>query len=429
MNNNLPGTRSKRPLQQRSGIAVTVVFLVLLVGSLAFAVSQLHQSKSSDSSHPRTAGLHSSNVGAQNQNTRLNVYAALGSTVYKLTAKTGKLLWSFEAKRDPNTPPALSESFINNAPLVVDGVAYVCSQNGNIYALDASNGTPLWTFHSKTETTLLTIAGGLVYANGLDWNTNNSYLYTINASDGTLHQHYNMQGSDGSAVAALGVLDKVIYAVSTTGLYAFDAASSKQLWRTPISSQQNYSAPQLIDGVLYIASSEISHHSATEPQDSYEYAYNPTNGAMLWRSAKVNGFILSTPTIVNGAVYFGAQDGYAYALNARDGSLLWRVRAGGPVYPSPKTASRVVYIGETSNSGDNDFIIALNAADGSMRWYKKMRNYLGDPLAMEGGVLYFGTWDGVVHALNASDGTQLWSHKISKSKFPPGGGVAVTVAP
>ena len=55
--------------------------------------------------------------------------------------------------------------------------------------------------------------------------------------------------------------------------------------------------------------------------------------------------ITSSPTYVNGAVYFGGIDKKVYSIDAKTGQLRWSYETGGPVPSSPVVHDDVVYIG------------------------------------------------------------------------------------
>ena len=106
----------------------------------------------------------------------------------------------------------------------------------------------------------------------------------------------------------------------------------------------------------------------------------------LW-SYKTGGPIASQPAIVNGVAYFGSWDGYEYAFNATTGAVLWKTSLGittGNSDCDPQSAgvssaatvlNGVVYVG-----GGDDYWYALNASTGAVEW----RVYTGDSSASGG---------------------------------------------
>jgi len=81
---------------------------------------------------------------------------------------------------------------------------------------------------------------------------------------------------------------------------------------------------------------------------------------------------------------------------------------------SPAVVNGVVYIGST-----DDNLYALNASTGAKLWsYATGSPVLSSP-AVANGVVYFGSVDDNVYALNASTGTKLWSFATMNSVTSP----------
>ena len=84
-------------------------------------------------------------------------------------------------------------------------------------------------------------------------------------------------------------------------IYALNASDGAKLWNYTTGGTV-YSAPAIVDGVVYVGSADTS-----------IYALNVTSGTKLW-SYTTNGYVESSPAVVNGVVYVGSLDGNIYAL-------------------------------------------------------------------------------------------------------------------
>ena len=88
--------------------------------------------------------------------------------LYALNAKTGAKLWSY------------ATNFVDSSPAVANGVVYFGSTDDNVYALNASTGAKLWSFAtSDIVTSSPAVANGVVYVGSYDHN-----VYALNASTG-----------------------------------------------------------------------------------------------------------------------------------------------------------------------------------------------------------------------------------------------------
>jgi outer membrane protein assembly factor BamB len=91
-------------------------------------------------------------------------------------------------------------------------------------------------------------------------------------------------------------------------------------------------------------------------------------------------------------------------------SLKWSstIRA---VYSSPAVVNGVVYVGSFDNN-----VYALNAKTGAKLWTYATSNYVQSSPAVANGVVYVGSWDNNVYALNAKTGAKLWSYATSLAR-------------
>lgn len=201
-----------------------------------------------------------------------------------------------------------------------------------------------------------------------------------------------------------------------TGLYpsAAPKSISHLLWEFKTGGRV-ISSPVAAGGIVYVGSDDHCLH-----------AIDAGNGRERWKyqsGANVN----STPTVVNGRVYFLSLDGNAYSLDARTGKLIWKFSTGGEsrlnvaglyglapsreVVPdpwdffisSPVLDGSIVYFG----SGDHN-VYALDALTGSLLWKYQTGDVVHSSPAIADGILYIGCWDGVLYALNAKTGQPVW---------------------
>ena len=79
--------------------------------------------------------------------------AVLTTTSTQVDASTGEEIWAFPAGDD-----------IGSSPAVVDGVVYVGSWDGSLYAVDATSGTQRWSYETEGSiTSSPAVVDGVVY--------------------------------------------------------------------------------------------------------------------------------------------------------------------------------------------------------------------------------------------------------------------------
>ena len=215
----------------------------------------------------------------------------------------------------------------------------------------------------------------------------------------------------------------IVFGSDDGHVYAVDAATGRQRWmqRTdgPVSS-----TPAIADGRVYVVS-----------YDGHLYALDERSGEVLWKFATegerrfeargLHGMqpraqtfadmfdvYLSSPTVADGAVFFGSGDGHLYAVDAASGTLRWKLRTGDVVHASPAFADGVVYVGSWDGR-----LYAVDARSGRQRWLfqggvdpliHNQQGFQSSP-AVVGGVVYSGSRDAHVYALDARTGKERWN--------------------
>ena len=94
------------------------------------------------------------------------------------------------------------------------------------------------------------------------------------------------------------------------------------------------------------------------------------------------------------------------------GTLLWSYETSDDVFSSPAVSGGVVYVGSRDNG-----LYALDASTGDLLWrYETGGNvYLESSPAVSGGVVYVGSRDNRLYALDASTGDLLWRYETGGS--------------
>jgi outer membrane protein assembly factor BamB len=207
-----------------------------------------------------------------------------------------------------------------------------------------------------------------------------------------------------------------------TGVY--EAAGvpqfSKIKWQFQTKGQV-LSSPAVTGDTVYIGSS-----------DHYLYAVDRGTGAEKWKF-KTDGRVTSSPAVASGFVFFTSYDGNAYAVDAATGTQKWKfalpgerrfaaahlhgAAPSGETMPdpfdfylsSPVVVDGVVYFG----SGDTN-IYALDSASGQLKWKFKTGDVVHASPAVVDGKLYVGSWDSYFYALDAKSGKEIWRFKTGE---------------
>jgi eukaryotic-like serine/threonine-protein kinase len=99
-----------------------------------------------------------------------------------------------------------------------------------------------------------------------------------------------------------------------------------------------------------------------------------------------------------------AHTGYSTSTSPRTNQTLWTFTAGGAVQTSPAVVDGIVYFGS-----DDGYVYALNAANGSLIWKYNTFGPVQSSPAVNNGVVYIGGYHShAVFALNAYTGALIW---------------------
>jgi len=162
----------------------------------------------------------------------------------------------------------------------------------------------------------------------------------------------------------------------------------------------------------------------TEPWPTYGFNIQRTHLAdfrhrppyrRLW-TASSEGLIEFPPIVAYDRVYLAQEFGRFFAYDAKTGKVLWRKKFGHCAASSPTVADGVVYQAymqpfpcDRGNRNARGFVVAMNALTGKELW-REWFGAIESSLLYVKGVLYFGSWDHHVYALDAKTHKVIWRH-------------------
>jgi outer membrane protein assembly factor BamB len=262
--------------------------------------------------------------------------------------------WKFETNGEIDSSPAVGP----------DGIVYVGSDDGNLYAVDPETGLEKWRFPS----------GGKIQSSP-----------AVSSVDGTIF---------------FGSLDNTFYALNKNGSIKWTYNIGDFVFSSPAISS---------DGrVVYVGAS-----------NNTIYSFNASIGALRWKVA-TGGKIVSSPAIgydgIENVVYVGSLDHHVYALSASNGQIKWKFETSTEVYGSPAIGSDGrIYFGECriGDTLENNYKLFCINVDGSKFWeFSQGTGFYSSPAIGPDDNIYIGSWDGYFLSIR-SDGTLSWSTRIS----------------
>ena len=300
------------------------------------------------------------------------------TNLFALNAQTGATVWS---------RPLLGQFFLS-APTVSNGVLYVGLglylpyYTGAMYAFDARSGALLWSNSAVNAIqTAPTVGNGAVYFGSDDGN-----IYALDASSGHQLWHYNTNTGQGAGSAG-ALVNGVFYIGLSSFVYALNASDGTLLWQYQLSSFIAAS-PAVQDGVVYISS-----------YDGHVYALNASTGTLIWRQT-LNDLFFTSPSAAYGKIYVCGGENGLTALDAQTGNVVWSYPTAQCQYATPSVANGVVYVGWQPSGTQNGHISAFDAMNGNLLWDYQPGSAVTASSVVVNGVLFTPTYNGDVFAFS-----------------------------
>ncbi|HEY3914509.1 MAG TPA: PQQ-binding-like beta-propeller repeat protein, partial [Verrucomicrobiae bacterium] len=243
---------------------------------------------------------------------------------------------------------------------------------------------------------------------------------------------------------------RLVFGSTDGNIYALSEKNGKRLWEF-LTDKPIVASPLVTNNIVYIGAS-----------DGHFRALDLKTGRLIWDFPEVRGFVETRPLVSDGEVIFGAWDLYLYALDARTGALRWKWKGQSPgnlgLMYSPAAEWPVAAHGKVFVVAPDRRMTAIDLASGNQIWRTaqwQVRESTGisqdlsrfyvrtmpgiiaafstesdkpqqlwdldahfgydiNSAALEerDGVLFYGTKNGLLLAINGKTGALLWEHKL-----------------
>jgi len=326
---------------------------------------------------------------------RETVYIGSGDgNLYALSLDKGEKKWSFDAG-----------SPISSTVSIGEGTIYFGTRDGRLHAVDAVRGLLKWQFKTSAEVPLIWghesgdyYTSSPAYDSGLVvFGAGDGNVYAVSAKDGKQRWHAQTGGRVRSSPAISA--GRVFVGSMDGRIYCFDLKSGRQLWNYETEGASLNSAdfgfdrrtlqssPTVATGTIYIGS-----------RDGGLYALDTESGHLRWRASHGTSWIITTPAVIEGTVYVASSDAaFVQALDASSGKELWRHKIGTVMWSSPAISGDTFYLGDRAGR-----MLAIDRSSGNLRWtFRSSDSIFSSPIVVNGMVI-FGSTDGGVYALRIS---------------------------
>ncbi|MCX7428218.1 MAG: PQQ-binding-like beta-propeller repeat protein, partial [Planctomycetia bacterium] len=279
--------------------------------------------------------------------------------VYCLDAATGKIRWT-----------ALTDGPVRLAPMIVDGRAYVGSDDGRVYCLDAKDGSTVWKLRASPEDRWVLGSGKMIS------------LYPVRTG---------VLVDGGTAYFAGG-----IFPTEGVFLHAADARDGKPLWQRDSFCEHAWESMSVSPQGYLLASASTLYAPMGRVSPA---AFDRRDGRMKYMNSFGKAIGGTYALLAGKHVYTGTEEILAYDQETCDRFATFAGR-------------KMIVAGDVAYLATDDHVIALDRQTkgaGAERW--KTACPCHDALVLADGVLFAGGTDQVV-AIDAASGKVLWSGKV-----------------
>jgi outer membrane protein assembly factor BamB len=243
-----------------------------------------------------------------------------------------------------------------SSPTIAKDVALFGAGDGYVYAVDVASGKVRW--RAKTDGRVRTspaVANGVVFASSFD-----GRVYAFDLATGKQRWRYDTEGASlnsgnygfdrRSIQSSPAVADGVVFVGARDGfVYAIDASDGKLKWRYDHKVSWINSSPAVADGVVYDGSSDAQ----------FVQALDAASGRELWRTP-IGAIAWSSPAVAGDQLFIGDGAGRLRVIDRRTGKGLSVFVAGAGIFGSPVVAGDLVFFGSADGG-----VYALRLSNGA----------------------------------------------------------------
>ncbi len=305
--------------------------------------------------------------------------ASLDGLMHDIDAESGKEKWNFKSSMP-----------IASTPAVANGTLYFVSSRGALAALDIATGKPKWVCPTEYERKFeaknlhglpspaqtipdawdVYISSPAVDGNKVLFGSGDGNVYAVDASNGQVLWKF---GTGDIVHASPAVANGVVYIGSwDSRFYAIDEETGLEKWRFQagedpiIHNQVGFQSSASVDGgVVYVGC-----------RDGHVYALDAATGKKRWDYPTAKSWVNGTPAVRDGVVYVGTSDSSRFmALDARNGRLRWNFDAKAYMFSSAALAGDLAYVGD-----HNGRLYAVDTKTGKLAWEFVTEGAKADPM-------------------------------------------------
>jgi len=279
---------------------------------------------------------------------------------------------------------------VTSSAAIVDGVVYVGSDDGVLYAVDLATGKPRWR-HSVEDAirSSPTVYRGTVY-----FGDTMGVMHAVDASTGKPRWTFETDGEIVSAANPHG--DRLVFGSYDGCIYCLATRSGKQLWKVETAGRV-HGTPALSDGRVIAAGCDEDLHVIKLADGT------PVPSVSL-------GSVSGVCAAIDGSMtYIGTYGSNVYGIDWRSSKVVWSFQDPDREFPFMSSAAvgeKIVVLG-----GRDKYLRALDTATGKEGWALRTRGRIDSSPVIVGDRVFVGSSDGNLYGVELKTGRERWRYE------------------
>ena len=350
----------------RTKLPGTGVSTPVVAGPHLFVTAQIGTGTRRSGNHPSLVqGADGATSGERNLRNPSN--AGSGGVKFAITAykwSDGTRAWHHETNAEDPLIAVHDKHNLSTPSPVTDGQIVIgWFGTGQVVALDAGSGKPLWSKHLGKEYGAFEINWGHASSATLHgdlaifpcYHETGSYLVALDKRTGAVRWKRDREPGAHSYSTPLVVTHEsrsTLVLNSSRGVEAFDPATGEPLWQVLEDNRFPIPMPVHHQGVLYMSR---GYRSSPYLAIRLGGRGDVTNSHVVWKTPTGAPYV-SSLVYYDGLLYMATEMGIVSALDPATGQSVWRERIGGVFTASPVAGDGKIYL--ASESGE---VVVLRA--------------------------------------------------------------------
>lgn len=305
----------------------------------------------------------------------------------------GKLKWKFK-----------TEGFIWDSPLIKNDALFFGSEDGNFYSISANGGDLIW----KTKTDGKPTGNAIIYDDIIIFCSKK--LYVVNIKSGIQEWALNVKGCSIKLISKNNffITDQI---GSQDFIKSINIDSQKVNWEIPLGDEggilSNFSSN---NEILFVSIDFVF------GQPAILIAIDIVTGKMLWQF-NAESISSSSTTIVQDVVYFACNE-FIYSIDIKTGKLNQKFSIPFRKVPHQHAGSRYSFIVKDKKLYfvKEGYLLCLNTENSKVETKFKTTGKLTAPILIDD-IIYFGSTNGNLYAVNFETGIEDWKYMAGKRIF------------